>query len=276
MNNEYIPLSVSDLLSDPCLNNSKDWTNVFTECDLLPDPCQNINKDWTSVFTECENLVEEQQKTPKKIIDNLSVNNINFISLKMLCCGCIIDNDININLNNLDYDCVKMINDIKKCVENNKYIFDMAEHNQINIISLLLAKGSCYRARKIGLIAIKNKYLDLRNLITCHLQLCKNKHADELIKCVEYDDIDTLKIIYEERKKNYCYDHSGISLGNCRKAYEISTKQSSQRKIINLLWDIGHIGMDEFKISQLGGNRFCNFCNPRKLKPPNCYSLDNG
>ena len=29
------PLSVSDLLPDPCLNNGKDWTNVFTECENL-------------------------------------------------------------------------------------------------------------------------------------------------------------------------------------------------------------------------------------------------
>lgn len=29
------PLSVQDLLPDPCLNNGKDWTNVFTECENL-------------------------------------------------------------------------------------------------------------------------------------------------------------------------------------------------------------------------------------------------
>jgi hypothetical protein len=29
------PLSVNDLLPDPCLNNGKDWTNVFTECENL-------------------------------------------------------------------------------------------------------------------------------------------------------------------------------------------------------------------------------------------------
>jgi hypothetical protein len=29
------PLSVNDLLPDPCMNKGKDWTNVFTECENL-------------------------------------------------------------------------------------------------------------------------------------------------------------------------------------------------------------------------------------------------
>ena len=58
-------LTVGDLMRsgtkvEGMADKSPDKNAPLTVSDLLPDPCQNNGKDWTNVFTECENLVGGQ------------------------------------------------------------------------------------------------------------------------------------------------------------------------------------------------------------------------